>query len=166
MNADIDLDLNADTPPQGERSMATWLLARNPWAAQIVRRALGTDPMQDSLSEYGMYWPAELASLVQTFDQWQASSQAYEDEHPAPDPFGTDEATFNRAYEAWVAAAPMPPSAISGLHGMSSGELRVVRCLAALGGPVLFEAWDLRLLDTGNDPQLRTDLLRAYLAHP
>lgn len=160
--------IDSPTPPRGERPLAYWLLARNPYAAALVRRAIGSDPLQDVLIDYAdTYWPGELADIITDLDEHTAAWAAYENAHPRPSPFGSDEAAFDRAYDAWADAGPQAPESLAGVTGMSGGELRALRCLAALGGPVRWEAHDLRsLVDATPDATLVGDLLAAYVTHP
>lgn len=107
---------------------ADWLAARHPWLRQLAERIAGPIDRRED-------WLDILTHAVNDSDGDGAAWVEYERRHPAP----ADDAAF---WE-WHAKGPQPSPEVRAFGVMSSGEKRLMRLVATLGGRVAWSPQDV-----------------------
>ncbi|WP_116949398.1 hypothetical protein [Jiangella endophytica] len=114
--------------PTDAYAAADWLAARHPWVRQLVERIAGR-------IEEHPGWLDAVTAAVNGHLADAAAWEAYEARHPAPD--------GDAAFWEWHAQGPKVSPEVRAFGVMSSGEKRLIRLVATLGGRVAWSPHDV-----------------------
>lgn len=120
--------MEANTPST-DTARAQWLLERHPWAATVVHRVVGYNPLTTSASNDGAFYPDDIASILQDVEASARLWEIYAEANPAPWGNASEE-----EFDAWEEAGPSAPDSVRRYNVLSSGEKGLIHTLALQSG--------------------------------